>query len=69
MRTLMYDECVLSDDLDILVAAALCGHASITSREFYEVNAPRYRRIEAGKQLTKLNAQFEKATFGNFQNQ
>ena len=65
MRTLMYDECVLGDDLDELVAAALCGHASTTSRKFYEVNGDRYRRQEGARQLAALNAQLEDTRKGD----
>lgn len=54
VRSLIYDICVLDDELDLRVARALCGHGHETSRMFYEMNADRYRRDQALKQLTAI---------------
>lgn len=54
VRSLIYDSCVLDDELDLRVARALCGHAHETSRQFYEMNADRYRRDQALKQLATI---------------
>ena len=54
VRTLIYDYCALSDDLDAKVAQALVGHAHETSRKFYEVNADRYRRTQALADLSAI---------------
>lgn len=54
VRSLIYDTCVLDDDLDLRVARALCGHGHETSRLFYEMNADRYRRDQALDQLAAI---------------
>lgn len=54
VRTLIYDYCTLDDNLDAKVAQALVGHAHATSKQFYEVNADRYRRIQALKDLAAI---------------
>ncbi|CUH99353.1 hypothetical protein [Leisingera aquaemixtae] len=54
VRSLIYDTCVLDDDLDLRVARALCGHGHETSRLFYEINADRYRRDQALDQLAAI---------------
>ncbi len=54
VRSLIYDACVLDDELDLRVARALCGHAHETSRLFYEQNADRYRRNQALDQLASI---------------
>lgn len=54
VRSLIYDTCVLDDDLDLRVARALCGHGHETSRLFYEMNAERYRRDQALAQLAAI---------------
>ncbi|WP_131727445.1 hypothetical protein [Thalassovita autumnalis] len=47
VRTLIYDYVTLDAELDAKVAQALVGHAHATSKQFYEVNADRYRRMAA----------------------
>ncbi|WP_156477521.1 hypothetical protein [Falsihalocynthiibacter arcticus] len=54
VRTLIYDYCTLDDRLDAKVAQALVGHAHATSKKFYEVNADRYRRAQAFKNLSAI---------------
>lgn len=54
VRTLIYDYVTLDAELDAKVAQALVGHAHATSKQFYEVNADRYRRVEALKGLAAI---------------
>jgi hypothetical protein len=54
VRTLIYDYVTLDAELDAKVAQALVGHAHATSKQFYEVNADRYRRMEALKGLAAV---------------
>ena len=56
VRSLIYDTCVLDEDLDLRVARALCGHAHETSRLFYEQNADRYRRDQALDQMACIES-------------
>lgn len=44
VRTLIYDAIAEDPYLDASVAQALCGHGSLTSRKFYEVEANRHRQ-------------------------
>ena len=44
VRTLIYDAIAADPYLDASVAQALCGHGSLTSRKFYEVEANRHRQ-------------------------
>ncbi len=60
VRSLVYDACVLDQDLDIRVAQALCGHGNETSRKFYELNADRFRRQSGLHDLARI----EKAMTG-----
>ena len=56
VRTLIYDAVAEDPELDAAVAQALCGHGHITSKQFYEVNAPRHQRKKAMKLLGKVAA-------------
>ncbi len=66
-RSLTYDAVVEDPDLDLRVAQALCGHAQETSRHFYELNADRYRRLEAQDILAEIaESRPNKKAFGAF---
>ncbi|SDE14642.1 hypothetical protein [Limimaricola pyoseonensis] len=56
VRTLIYDAVVADDDLDLRVAQALCGHGHEASRQFYEINADRYRREEGLQRLIEAES-------------
>lgn len=62
VRTLMYDECILDEELDAHVAGALCGHRTTTSGKAYEVRADGYRKAAALKSLDTVNGQIDRAT-------
>lgn len=53
-RSLLYDAVAANSGLDLMVAQALCGHASATSRKHYELNSDRYRRGHAMDSLAAL---------------
>ncbi len=55
-RTLIYDAVVADDVLDLRVAQALCGHGHEASRQFYEINADRYRREQGLQRLTEAES-------------
>jgi hypothetical protein len=56
VRTLIYDAVAEDPELDAAVAQALCGHGNSTSKQFYEVNAPRHQRKKGMKLLGKVAA-------------
>lgn len=47
VRSLIYEACVLDDDLDLSVARALCGHRTAESGKPYDINGDRHRRRRA----------------------
>lgn len=60
VRTLIYDAVAEDPELDAAVAQALCGHGNVTSKQFYEVNAPRHQRKEGMKLLGDVAARVDR---------